>query len=150
MYRMGSGQFLEPRVLRAEIPRSARRRDSGQRRLLLGIYSGTRRAIAKYPAPRISISEWKDRLEGCNLQIILTRGGDVCGLLTSMAAQREREANEGVESKTQGARERQGLESTAARSLRECRSVSCAKAACNAVESREAGRIGHPPPAQIR
>eukprot|EP00965_Chrysotila_dentata_P184440 6089094-Pleurochrysis_carterae.AAC.1 len=61
-----------------------------------------------------------------------TRGGEVCGLLTSFAAQRDREASEGAESNTLGAGERQGPESTAARSLHGCRSVSCAKAACDA------------------
>eukprot|EP00965_Chrysotila_dentata_P027097 899586-Pleurochrysis_carterae.AAC.2 len=72
-----------------------------------------------------------------------TRGGEVCGLLTSFvscvalgpwrrelpclqAARRDREASEGLESKTRGAGERQGLESTATRSLRGCRSVSYA------------------------
>ena len=96
-----------------------------------------------------------------------TRGGEVCGLLTShvscvvlgpwrrelpclQAARREQEASEGVESRAQRVRVRLGLESAAARSLHGRRSVSCAMAACDAVESREACRIGHPPPAQIR
>eukprot|EP00965_Chrysotila_dentata_P211428 6186453-Pleurochrysis_carterae.AAC.1 len=42
-----SGKISESRDLRAEIPRSPRQRDGNQRRILLRIYSGTRRAIAK-------------------------------------------------------------------------------------------------------
>eukprot|EP00965_Chrysotila_dentata_P158198 5226438-Pleurochrysis_carterae.AAC.4 len=52
--------------------------------------------------------------------------------------------------RTRGAGERQGPESSTARGLRWCRSVSCAKAAFDAVESRDVGRFGHPPWAQIR
>eukprot|EP00965_Chrysotila_dentata_P197980 6178525-Pleurochrysis_carterae.AAC.1 len=54
------------------------------------------------------------------------------------------------ESRARGAGERQGRESSTARDLHWCRSVSCAWAACDAVEPRGAGRMGHPPPAQIR
>eukprot|EP00965_Chrysotila_dentata_P009629 313345-Pleurochrysis_carterae.AAC.1 len=55
-----------------------------------------------------------------------------------------------MESKTQGARERQRLESTDAQSLHGCRSVSCERAACGAVEPRDAGHVGHPQLAQIQ
>eukprot|EP00965_Chrysotila_dentata_P061857 2049407-Pleurochrysis_carterae.AAC.1 len=51
---------------------------------------------------------------------------------------------------TREAGEQQGPEGATAQCLRRCRSVSCAKAACDAVEPRDAGCAGHPPPAQIR
>ena len=57
------------------------------------------------------------------------------------AAQRDRGAGERAESRTQRARVRQGPASTAARNLHGRRSVSCAMAACDAVESREAGHM---------
>eukprot|EP00965_Chrysotila_dentata_P083933 2769777-Pleurochrysis_carterae.AAC.2 len=55
-------------------------------------------------------------------------------LLSVPAVRRDEGASERVKSRRPGSRERQGLESGAAQCLRRCRSVSCATAACDAVE----------------
>eukprot|EP00965_Chrysotila_dentata_P080931 2671434-Pleurochrysis_carterae.AAC.3 len=92
---------------------------------------------------------------------------EVCGLITCFvscrslpveertplfpgrAAARSGKRERGESLKCEGRGSGRG-ESSAARRLRKGRSVRCAKAACEAVESRDVGRSTHLPPALIQ